>query len=261
MSARRSKARKGAFFLWLLALLVFTSDAFAIPNADWNRGRGRPPTAPQGRWVRGRFVSQPSSPTRPAVLPGRPAVRPAPPASNARRKVPRPTAPGSPSAVSRGLPGKAKGSPLPLVLVMLGLVPAAILANVGSRMGSVYKPDRRQFGGGSGYDAGKHEEQMRQAEKNARAYHTACSQRQTAIDFAARAEAAASRAYYEKRREYKKSAAEEAQYHANAARAAAQNATSVAMGTTLEVSDAAAQARDAANRAQAAADRAKANAY
>ena len=96
--------------------------------------------------------------------------------------------------------------------------------------------------------------------KNASAYSDAAAKRQVAVDQAAQADAAASRARYEQSRDARLSAAAEAQDHANAARYAADEATAAAAGGSSEAQDAAAQARNAADRAQAAADQAHANA-
>jgi hypothetical protein len=82
---------------------------------------------------------------------------------------------------------------------------------------------------------------------------------QVALDQAAQAEDACSRAS-NGQKDMRSSAAEEAQNHANAARAAADRAASATAGQSQTAQDYAAQARDAANRAQAAADRARYNA-
>lgn len=97
-------------------------------------------------------------------------------------------------------------------------------------------------------------------ERNANAYAGASGNLQTALDQAAQAEDAASRASYGSDQGARQSAAAEAQDHANAARAAADAAYETAYGASSEAQDQAAQARDAANRAQYAADRGAANA-
>ncbi|GEM_PF-2788134 len=109
---------------------------------------------------------------------------------------------------------------------------------------------RMFFGGSSGSSAAGNQQK----------YYDASSFRQTAVDQASQAEAAASRARYGSDRGARQSAAAEAQEYANAARAAADQATSAAAGGSSEAQDMAAQARDAADRAQYAADRAAANA-
>lgn len=109
----------------------------------------------------------------------------------------------------------------------------------------------KMFLGGSGSSS---------ASANPQKFYDASAALQSAVDQAAQAEAAASRASYGSDQGARLSAAAEAQNHANAARGAADQATSVAAGGSSEAQDAAAQARNAADRAQYAADRAAANA-
>ncbi len=118
----------------------------------------------------------------------------------------------------------------------------------------VSKKDNTNFGSkSSSKSTGKQEAQSK---SNAEKLNAAQQFMQCALNSAAQAEAAASRACMGNR-DLRLAAANEAQCHADSARNWAERATDRTYGASSMAQDTAAKARDAANRAQASADRAR----